>query len=136
MNTPEQELNDIAELSRLAEENGAKAAKLRENGAQISEGGWHYVICMLETLLATSPVDLLLPAKLAHERWMAEQLAAAERSYESVIKARAEHERRQREEAIRRGAPATTPAGPQPALKNADFLSRVVAKTDAQAKRQ
>jgi hypothetical protein len=136
MNTPEQELNDIAELSRLAEENGAKAAKLRENGAQISEAGWHYVICLLETLLATSPIDLLLPAKLAHERWMAEQLAAAERSYASVMAARAEHERRQREEAIRRGAPATTPAGPQPALKNADLLHRMAAKTDAKAKRQ
>jgi hypothetical protein len=130
MNTPEQELNDIAELSALTEANGALAAKLRANGAQISESGWHYVICLLETLLATSPVDLLLPAKLAHERWMAEQLAGAERSYESVIKARAEHERRQREEAIRRGAPSAVPT-PQPTLKNADLLHRMVAKTDA-----
>jgi hypothetical protein len=51
--------------------------------------------------------------------------------------ARAEHERKMREEAIRRGAPSSVvPTGPAPVLKNADFLSRVVAKTDAQAKRK
>ena len=134
MSTPEQELDQYAELLQLQEKNQALYNRLAAAGARVDGMNEHYVVTLLETLLGTAVVDLLTPAKLVHERWLVGQLEAAERTYQSVVEARAEHERRQREEAIRRGAPATTPAGPRPALKNV-VLGQAVERTDSKHRR-
>ena len=133
------ELSEIAELDRLSEQNKGALARVQALGARVDGMGEHYIITMLETLLGAATLNgmpLLSAAKLAHERWMVDALAAAERTAQSAVDARAKWEAQQRAEAIRRGAPSSVPPGPQPVLKNADFLNRAVAKTDAQAKRQ
>jgi hypothetical protein len=136
----EDELSEIAELDRLSEQNKAALARVQALGARVDGMGEHYIITMLETLLGAATLNgmpLLSAAKLAHERWMVDALAATERTAQSAVDARAKWEAQQRAEAIRRGAPSSVvPPGPAPVLKNADFLNRAVAKTDAQAKRQ
>jgi len=129
VSTPETELSDIAELDQLATANREHLARIEQAGHTIQNAATHYIICLLESLLASSTIDLLTKPKLDHERWMAAQLDAADRSIASVAEARRQHQEAMNREAIKRGAPTSVP-GPQPVLKNADLLSKMVARTD------
>jgi dTDP-4-amino-4,6-dideoxygalactose transaminase len=138
MTTPDNAA-DWAELERLTTQNGERYDRLAKAGARVDGVGEHYLISMLEALLGAATLNgipLLMSAKLAHERWLVDQLAGAERSYASVMEARAKHEEMQRQEAIRRGQPAPLPStAGTPTLKNAALIGSLVAKADAKALR-
>lgn len=128
--TPEQE------LEHLINENGERMAKLMQAGARLGGITEHYIVSLLETLLAAVGPDALVAGKLMHERWLQPQLDQAEATHKEMLAAAAtERERRQQaanEEAIKRGMPLPGDGphlGPS-ALKDGDFLQRVARHVD------
>ena len=142
MKSPEEELAEWDELTKLSEANRARYDALAKQGARIDGMDTHYLICLMETLLRLArgpegPIDVLTPAKLEHERWVKGQLEDAERSVASVMEARAKHEEQMRQEAIRRGqVPPPPGAPPAPTVKNAALLHSLAARGDPKPERK
>lgn len=75
----EHRMDEVAELDQLRAENAAALSRIMANGKQVNGLREHYMLVLLEWLCA----DELVHLKVTHERWVATQLATAEREITS-----------------------------------------------------